>query len=56
MGASRLLESIVYQATSRDPMVILSVTVTMGAVGIAAAYRPARRALMLDPVEVLRQD
>jgi ABC-type antimicrobial peptide transport system permease subunit len=56
MGASRLLESIVYQATSRDPLVILSVTVTMGAVGIAAAYRPARRALMLDPVEVLRLD
>src|SRR5215471_12860449 len=56
MGASRLLASIVYQATSRDPLVILSVTVTMGAVGIAAAYRPARRALMLDPVEVLRLD
>jgi ABC-type antimicrobial peptide transport system permease subunit len=56
MGASRLLESIVYQATSRDPLVIFAVTVTMGAVGIAAAYRPARRALMLDPVEVLRQD
>jgi predicted permease len=56
MGASRLLENIVYQATPRDPLVIIAVVLTMGAVGIAAAYRPARRALTLDPAEVLRQD
>jgi ABC-type antimicrobial peptide transport system permease subunit len=55
-GASRLLVSVVYQATPRDPWVIISVVLTMGAVGIGAAYRPARRALSLDPVEVLRQD
>jgi predicted lysophospholipase L1 biosynthesis ABC-type transport system permease subunit len=56
MAASRLLESIVYQATPRDPLVIVAVVLTMGAVGIAAAYGPARRALMLDPAEALRQD
>jgi ABC-type antimicrobial peptide transport system permease subunit len=56
MGASRLLASIVYQATPRDPLVIIAVVLTMGAIGLAAAYRPARRALMLDPAEVLRQD
>ena len=56
MGASRLLASIVYQATPRDPWVIIAVVLTMGAIGLAAAYRPARRALMLDPAEVLRQD
>ncbi len=56
MGASRLLASVVYQATPRDPLVIIAVVLTMGAVGIAAAYRPARRAMSLDPAEVLRQD
>ena len=56
MGASRLLASIVYEATPRDPLVIIAVTLTMGAVAIGAAYHPARRVLRLDPVEVLRQD
>jgi ABC-type antimicrobial peptide transport system permease subunit len=56
MGASRLLGSIVYQATPRDPLVIIAVVLTMGTVGIAAAYRPARRALTLDPAEVLHED
>ena len=56
MGASRVLASIVYQATPRDPLVIIAVVLTMGAVGIGAGYRPARRALVLDPAEVLRQD
>jgi ABC-type lipoprotein release transport system permease subunit len=56
MGASRLLASIVYQATPRDPLVIIAVVLTMGDIGLAAAYRPARRALMLDPAEILRQD
>jgi predicted permease len=56
LGTSRLLASIVYQATPRDPLVIMAVVLTMGAVGIAAAYRPARRVLTLDPAEVLRQD
>jgi ABC-type lipoprotein release transport system permease subunit len=36
--------------------VIIAVVLTMGAAGIGAGYRPARRALMLDPAEVLRQD
>ena len=56
MGASRLLASIVYEATPRDPLVIIAVVLTMGTVAIVAAYRPARRALRLDPAEVLRQD
>ncbi|HEX6893648.1 MAG TPA: FtsX-like permease family protein, partial [Bryobacteraceae bacterium] len=56
IAASRLMASIVYQATSRDPLVIVAVVLTMGAVAIAAAYRPARRAMRLDPIQVLRQD
>lgn len=56
IAASRLLASIVYEATSRDPLVIIAVIFTMGAIGIAAAYQPARRALVLDPAEVLRQE
>src|SRR5579871_1505961 len=54
MAASHLLASIVYQATPRDPLVIIAVVLTMGSVGVAAAYRPCQRALTLDPAQVLR--
>jgi predicted permease len=56
IAAARLLESIVYQAKPNDPIVIIAVVLTVGTTGIAAAYRPARRALRLDAAEVLRQD
>jgi hypothetical protein len=44
---------IVYQASPRDPLVLGGVIVTMGVVGLAAGYRPVRRALSIDPAEVL---
>jgi predicted permease len=54
--AARLMASIVYQASPRDPLVLGSVIVTMGVVGVAAGYRPVRHALGIDPAEVLRQE
>jgi predicted permease len=56
MGAAQLLASIVYGASPRDPVVIACVALTMFAAGLAAAFAPARRALTVDPVSVLRQD
>ena len=54
-GAS-VLASIVYQASSRDPVVIGAAVVTIAAVGILAALGPARRALRVDPVRALRHE
>jgi predicted permease len=56
LGTARLLAAIVYEASPRDPVVIMAVVLTMAAAGITAGYFPARRALKLDPVQVLRQD
>lgn len=54
--ATRVLSSIVYQATPRDPIVLGGVVLTMLAVGLVAAWIPARRALEVDPVILLREE
>ena len=52
--ASRLLASIVYQATPRDPLVLSGVVVAMALLGLLATWIPARRALSVDPLILLR--
>lgn len=54
--ASRVLASIVYQATPRDPLVLLAVVAAMSLLGLVATYIPAQRALTLDPSVLLRED
>jgi ABC-type lipoprotein release transport system permease subunit len=54
--ATRLLGLIVYQATPRDPLVLLGVVLAMLLMGLAAASIPARRALAIDPVRLLREE
>jgi predicted permease len=54
LAATRVLSYIVYQATPRDPAVLTGVILTMLLLGLLAAYAPARRALSIDPVILLR--
>jgi predicted permease len=54
--ATRLLSVIVYQATPKDPIILGGVLLTMFAVGLAAAWIPARRALAVDPMILLREE
>jgi predicted permease len=54
MAATRVLSYIVYQATPRDPTVLAGVILTMLLLGLLAGYAPARRALSIDPVILLR--
>lgn len=56
MLASRVLAYIVYQATPKDPVVLAGVLVSMLLVGIVATWIPARRALSIDPVLLLREE
>jgi ABC-type antimicrobial peptide transport system permease subunit len=56
IGASRLLASIVYHASANDPLVLLGVLVTMLVVGLVSASLPARRALAIHPMELLREE
>jgi len=54
--ASRVLASIVYGATPRDPLVLAGVVVAMALLGLAATWIPAQRALSLDPLVLLHED
>jgi ABC-type antimicrobial peptide transport system permease subunit len=54
--ASRVLAFIVYQATPRDPLVVAGVVLAMLSLGLMAAWIPARRALSVDPVILLREE
>ena len=54
--STRVLALVVYQATPGDPLVLASVVLAMLSVGLAAASIPARRALSIDPVILLREE
>jgi ABC-type antimicrobial peptide transport system permease subunit len=54
--ATRVLSSIVYLATPKDPIVLAGVILTMLAVGLVAAWIPARHALAVDPMILLREE
>ena len=54
--ATRVLSFIVYQATPKDPVILGGVILTMLCVGVVAALVPARRALAVDPMILLRDD
>ncbi len=54
--ATRVLSFIVYQATPKDPMVLGGVTLTMLLLGMLASWIPARRALAVDPLVLLRDE
>jgi hypothetical protein len=56
ISASRLLGQIVYQANPSDPAVVGGAALTMALIGIAAAAIPARRALAVDPSELMREE
>jgi ABC-type antimicrobial peptide transport system permease subunit len=56
MLASRVLASIVYQATPRDPLVLAGVVLAMALLGILGTWIPAQRALSVDPSALLREE
>ena len=54
--ASKVLESIVYQATARDPLVLAGVVLAMLLLGLVATWIPAQRALGVNPLILLREE
>jgi ABC-type antimicrobial peptide transport system permease subunit len=54
--ASRLLAFLVYQATPRDPLVLLGAVAAMFLIGLIATWIPARRALAVNPAQLLREE
>jgi putative ABC transport system permease protein len=55
-AASRLIGSLLYETSATDPPTFIGVALFLAAVGLAAAYLPARRATRVDPIIALRSE
>jgi len=56
VASTKVLASLVYQATPRDPLVICGVVVAMTLLGVIASWLPAQRAAGVDPAILLREE
>ena len=56
LAFTRVLESILFNLSVRDPLTFLSVTLILVTVAVLACYIPARRAMRVDPIVALRLD
>jgi putative ABC transport system permease protein len=54
--ASRLVASLLYQVRPADPLTLAAVAVVALLTALAASYLPARRAAMVEPMRVLREE
>lgn len=54
--ATKVLAYLVYQATPRDPLVLAGSILAMGLLGLLATWIPARRALSVNPLILLREE
>jgi predicted permease len=53
-GLSRVIESLLYGVTSRDPIVFVGVPAVLCLVALIAVWLPALRATRIDPIDALR--
>ena len=56
VAATRLLATVLFEVQPVDVQVYLGVVVLLGVVTLLAGYIPARRAAVMDPVEVLKAE
>jgi putative ABC transport system permease protein len=54
LALSRVMESLLYEVSARDPITFVTVVAILAAVGAAAAYLPTKRATRVDPLIALR--
>jgi putative ABC transport system permease protein len=54
LAAGRIVSSLLFQVSARDPVTIGGVSVVLLAVSVVAALVPARRATRVDPTKALR--
>jgi predicted permease len=55
VATSRVLSAIVYQASAQDPFVLCAVVLTILLTGALSVVGPVRRALHVDPAQILHE-
>jgi ABC-type lipoprotein release transport system permease subunit len=50
------MESLLYAVAPTDPLTLAAAVAVIGGVATLAAWLPARRAMRLEPVDVLRAE
>jgi ABC-type antimicrobial peptide transport system permease subunit len=56
VAVTRVLQRFLFGVTPTDPMVFTIVTLLLMAIGLVAAWVPARRATRVDPWDALRAE
>ena len=51
-----LLAAVVYEASPRDPLVLVGVVIAMALIGLLGTWIPAQRALAANPLMLLREE
>jgi ABC-type antimicrobial peptide transport system permease subunit len=56
IAGAQYLATLLFEIKPGDPATIVSVSVVLAMVGLAACYVPARRATRVDPLVALRNE
>jgi putative ABC transport system permease protein len=56
LAVGGLVASLLFEVPARDPLVVAAVVALVGAAGLVACVLAARRELIIDPAQALRQD